>query len=77
MVVLLVESLYLSYYYVSYRIGLGHRVHVGVVGGSMSIMDVVGETRSRAVVVVSNDKARCTALYSFYFIYVPGSVWVP
>ena len=38
------------------------------------MMDVVGETRSRAVVVISKNKARCTALYSFYFIYVPRSV---
>ena len=42
-----------------------------------SVMDVVGETRSRAVVVISKNKARCTALYSFYFIYVPRSVGVP
>ena len=35
MVVQLVERLYLSYYYRSYRRGLGHTVHVGVVGGSI------------------------------------------
>ena len=53
-------------------------MHVCVVGGSIkSVMNIVGETRSRAVVVVSKDKAGRTALYSFYFIYVPRSVWVP
>ena len=31
----------------------------------------MGETRSRAVVVVSQNKAGRTALYHFYVIYVP------
>ena len=53
-------------------------MHVGVVGDPIkSMMDVVGETRSRAVVVVSKNKASCTWLYSFYCIYVPRSVGVP
>ena len=33
------------------------------------MMNVVGETRSRAVVVVSKNKGGCTALYSFYFMF--------
>ena len=41
------------------------------------VMNVVGETRSGAVVVVSKNKAGRTALESFYFIYVPRSVGVP
>ena len=43
----------------------------------MSVVNTVGETRSRVVVVVSKNKAGRTALYSFYFIYVLRSVWVP
>ena len=42
-----------------------------------SVMNIVGETRCGAVVVMSKNKAGRTALYSFYFIYVPRSVWVP
>ena len=48
-------------------------MHVSVEGDPFkSVMNIVGETRSRAVVVVSKNKAGRTALYySFYFIYVP------
>ena len=47
-------------------------MHVGVVGGSIVVMNIVGETRSGAVVVVSKNNAGRTALCSFYFIHYLG-----
>ena len=45
---------------------------------SVHVLFVLLQERwGRAVVVVSRSKARCTALYSFFLIYVPRSVGVP